>query len=96
MAQPILTVTLDDDDRPTLPARARFDEETERFFSNVETLPEIVPDASFYARLAEATNAPAEDEVARWMAEQRRSVHVRLVTVLLAASLAILFVGALR
>ncbi|HSO39521.1 MAG TPA: hypothetical protein VLT33_43645 [Labilithrix sp.] len=96
MAQTILTATLDDDDRPTLPARGRFDEETEHFFSNVETLPEIVPDAAFYARLAEATDPSAEEEAARWLAEQRRSVHVRLVTVLLAASVALLFAGALR
>lgn len=96
MAQTILTATLDDGDRPTMPARGRFDEETEHFFSNVETLPELVPDAAFYAKLAEATGPSAEEEAARWLAEQRRTVHVRLVTVLLAASVALLFAGALR
>jgi hypothetical protein len=97
VAQQNLTATMDDDgDRPTLPARGRFDDETEHFFSNVETLPELVPDAAFYAKLAEATGPSAEEEAARWLAEQRRSVHVRLVTVLLAASVALLCVGALR
>ena len=84
----------DDDQRPTLPAR--FDATTEYFFSNVETQPELVPDAAFYAKLAEATAQSPEEEAALWLAEQRRSVHVRLVTVLLAASVALLFVGALR
>ena len=96
MNRQILTACLDDDDRPTLPARERFDDATEHFFSNMETWPELVPDAAFYAKLAEAAPTPAEDEPARWLAEQRRIVHVRLVTVLLAASVALLCAGALR
>lgn len=102
----------DEGDRPTLPAlrptqrpkvrqktrvgeRARFDDATEQFFSNVETLPELTMDADFLAKLAEASSA-VEDEASAWWAEQRRSMHVRLVAVLLAASLALLFAGALR
>ena len=74
----------------------RFDAASEYFFSNVVTEPELVPDAAFYAKIAEVTGPSAEEEAALWLAEQRRSVHVRLVTVLLAASVALLFVGALR
>ena len=96
MIRQILSATLehDEDQRPTLPAR--FDAATEYFFSNVETQPELVPDAAFYAKLAEAAAPSAEEETALRLAEQRRSGHVRLVTVLLAASVALLFVGALR
>ena len=101
MAHQNLFATLDDDeDRPTLPAlrpgERAFDAATEYFFSDVETEPELVPDAAFYAKLAEATAPSAEEEAAQWLAAQRRSAHVRLVTVLLAASVALLFVGALR
>lgn len=102
MVEQILSAPLDDDDddRPTLPALRtpprRFDAVSEYFFSNVETQPELVPDAAFYAKLAEAAAPEAEEEAALWLVEQRRSVHVRLVTVLLAASVALLFASALR
>jgi hypothetical protein len=77
--------------------RARFDADAERFFSNVVTEPELVVDAAFIARMTEAT-APSEEDhdAAEWWAAQRRSLHLRLVAVVLAASLALLFAGALR
>lgn len=99
--QYLQTATMDNDDagdRPTLPGlpeRPRFDATTEHFFSSVATLPELAMDAAFIAKLAEAS-ASIDDEASAWWAEQRRSTHVRLVAVLLAASVALLFAGALR
>ena len=100
----------DNGDRPTLPARrtkggpvmarareqARFDATAEHFFSNAVTQPELVLDATILARMTEAATSSVDEDVSEWWAAQRRAMHLRVVAVLVGASVALLFVGALR
>src|SRR4051794_14283260 len=82
--------------RPTSTHRRRFDPQAEHFFSNVDTVPELVPDAAFIAKMAAVTAPSEEEEAARWWAEDRRKTYVRFVAALFVAALALVFAGALR
>ena len=74
----------------------RFDAHAEHFFSNAETVPALVPDARYLAELERLRGENGEDDAAAWGAGQRRSRYLRLVMLLCAACLALVFAGALR
>lgn len=88
----------DESERPTLSVLHPFDRQAEHFFSNAETLPELLPDARFLAQLAAAGREVDHDDgdPDAWWRERRRASHLRLVVMLCAACVALLGAGVLR